>query len=422
MSRNDYIRQNAVDAKWFLALKDIRVPTVLTSLALPATAVRVERERFFESSSYVPLFRPHYKIDNDVILSARTKCEALKSQILQEEDNKSIRFLYLKKLEELLDGLSIIEAAAIGDGELFAQLNKERYGELDLDISKEIVATTQKKYGLFTDMHAEERSLYTISAESFLQAKEKVGLVYLAGEYEERMYSANEVAEIFTREMVRFVDGWEAVVSDTALVCKVDSRHRRIIIPSSLRARRSSLDKLFVHEFGTHVVRREAGKQSPLQLMSIGLHDYAVSEEGLALMREQLVRSHFTQFGGRDKYLALTLATGAVDGVPKDFRQTYETLQEYLLARKLRKHAPEEAERLAQNRAWLLTVRVFRGGDPSMPGSCYRRDKIYREGNVRMWHLFEKNPDFFEHIDAGKFNALDHVQVEALSSLGVLPI
>ncbi len=411
--RNQFIMDYAVDAEWFLALKAIKRPLVLRSLGIDSAVLAQEKEKVFTTESYNPIFvYPLLQVDQ--VLTALDQLLKLRALVCQKETDSSIRTLYTDRLYELIQEQELLLASATGDWATFQTKNLELYGELYPSFVAEHLRILQSRYHIFESFQIEETEPTTHpSITDFEQAKKCVigpditvqpGLVYTS----ETLVAAWNV------ELALSMPGWKAQVDAAVVHMLVDHKRRTVRIPADIQMKAKKMRKLFVHEIGTHVYRREQAKQSRLQLGSIGMAGYQSAEEGLAIMRAQLTSNRFYHFGGLDKYLVVSLATGALDGIPKNFAETYRLLEQYYTARLVRLGKAELIPRVAKTRAWNSTLRVFRGGNPALPGCCFMRDKIYHEGNRMIWRLVQSNPEYFETILSAKYTPENPLQRDSV--------
>lgn len=406
MRRNEFIRTHAVDAEWFLALKAINTPLLLHSLQIPAPFLNDEsRERFFQDTTSPQVTYAH--IDADASNNAKRALLNLQTRIIQEERRKAIARIYSEKIEELVLDQDILLAAARGDTAVFDDLNRERFGVLDVNIVRDMRAKLQNRYTLFDYLGPCESSAkiqVAVTRETFARAKRALITLSFPSIDDKQVYVAAQIKSIFTDVLAENALGWRAELDATSIHMRVDNRHRTICIPVNMRARGHRLKRIVAHEIGVHLRRRINGRSSCLQLLGIGLPGHLAAEEGLGVMAEQILGDQFFDYGGHDKYLALSIATGIFDGQVKDFRDTCLLLQKYFYARQIRSCSENVARRVSKDRAWRMTWRVFRGGNPSIPGNCLLRDKLYREGNIRMWNFMAKTEISSELLFAGKYD------------------
>jgi len=411
--RNSYINDYAVDAQWFLALKDIKRPLLLHSLAIDSVVLEQEKEKVFATVDYNPTFI-YPQLDANKINIARDELVKLRAEVCQKETDSSILSLYREKLSECILEQELLLASVENRHADFEVLNLQLYGNLNSQYIAENVAVLQNRYHLFKNFLEDTHDILPKPTQNdFEQAK---GLVTGPdiGAFLGTLLTSEELVDTWNKEIEKSLPDWKAVVDPSVVYMLVDHKRRKIRIPKGVKVKPNKMRKLFVHEIGTHVFRREQGRHSRLQLASIGLASYQPAEEGLAIMRAQLVSKRFYNYGGLDKYLTLALATGELDGIPKNFSETFSLLRDYYSARLERTLKSHLITRLAPERAWNSTLRVFRGGNPSLPGSCFMRDKIYHEGNRAMWSMVRTHPEYFLYVMEGKFDPENKIQRDAI--------
>jgi uncharacterized protein (TIGR02421 family) len=144
-------------------------------------------------------------------------------------------------------------------------------------------------------------------------------------------------------------------------------------------------DALIQHEIGTHVLTWSNGREQPLRLLAAGLPRYDEFQEGLAVMAEYLS-------GGLDPQrlhvlAARVVAVAAMTG-GADFLETFRKLTQ--------EHG------FTQRSAYLITMRVFRGGG-------FAKDAVYLRGlNSVLKYLADGGS--FENCFAGKMGG-EHMPV-----------
>ncbi len=234
---------------------------------------------------------------------------------------------------------------------------------------------------------------------------------------------ARELKEIFEMalNMLQAV-GWTAVIDSTSgnKGINVSQEKREVIIPKTRRLLLGKLQKILVHEIGTHVRRRLAGQRSVMMLLQLGFDRYAGGEEGIAVMREQVLNESFKNFGGMIGYLSAGLAYG-LDGKPRDFREVYNILEKYYVLQALIGPDEIEDEEVSSppNKAWGRAVRTFRGTNCKTPGVCHTRDIIYRKGNIGIWRVIGTNPDELMRFNVGKYDPANPRHIWILNQLGI---
>jgi len=245
-----------------------------------------------------------------------------------------------------------------------------------------------------------------------------------------RITSIAQVEGIFKGALAQYgLKGWTLVVDQTGKRTRfsVNNQQKIINIPAEnqLLARASELteiniEALAAHEIGVHARRSAAGETSILQLLQIGLDSYLVGEEGVAGYVQQQVEGA-QEFYGFDRYMAASFATG-LDGEKRDFRGVFSIMVDYYIM----KYATEDGvttkklKEMAQQSAWEVCVRIFRGTTGQTPGCIYTKDIVYLEGNISMWHLLIDKPHIFPELFVGKFNPLSSRHIKSLQTLGII--
>lgn len=411
IQRNNYILQNAVDSQWFLDLKAIRRPLLLKSLEITKDSYLEEKKKFSSNNQYNPDFK-YGNLDVQAILEGREKLLKLRDQVWQNEDDSSIRLAYVEKITELIDEQEILLSAAQGDHKRFDTYNRCRFGELDPGLVGALVTNLNLRYGYQLPV-LNVIDLVTFDNDLIKSRMQKCFAAWPSIEVTKEHFNAAEVCVLWQSELDRFAKGWLVVSSGTHFNLKVDSKRRKVFVPDNLKLKGSSTVGLFAHEIGTHVYRREQGKKFQVQLLSIGLAGNDPVEEGIALVREYSKKQNIINLKGGDKYLALAYALGLVDGAKKDFKDTFAFLRDYYRKRHQRLVGDDQkAEQLAEERAWNSAVRVFRGGNTSVPGSCFYRDKVYREGYYKVLKIIETNPEYMDYARLGKLDISNQKQRE----------
>lgn len=140
----------------------------------------------------------------------------------------------------------------------------------------------------------------------------------------------------------------------------VEASEQRIILKKKERFSQNFLNRLVVHEIGTHVFRYENAKVQPLKIFRHGLAHYLETEEGLAVVNEerfgQLRDTYLKNYAGR--VIAINTAR------EKNFYHTFKELKRFFDKKK----------------AFRLAMRVKRGLTyTDVPGG-YTKDYVYLRG------------------------------------------
>lgn len=409
MSSREKQIKASIDSKWFLKLRDIVPPLLISSFKIEGGMYQYQYNKFIGDR-----VNPDLKFitpDMEVINEKRSRLILLRHEIIQFETNKAIAEQYVKKIDYYVMDIDLIIASIDKDWSSFEKINELRFGNLDTDDLRSLVNSVKDNYGVFSNFELSyKRTDLGVSKFDLANLGSQLKIDDLGDIDFKKIYQAEEICEIWNTQLKKIYPNWKCKISSLSFNIRTYYRKSEIIIPKSIRLKGRRVISLYMHEVMVHVHRREMGKASKLQLLSIGLADYSLAEEGLALMHEQVVLNR-KMFFGADRYIALGLALGDIDGIKRDFSQTFDSLQQYLYARYCLRFDAEKALNLSSKSAWRLCVKIFKGGNPSIPGCCLRKEKLYREGNKAMWNLFLNKSDIFGLWQYGKFNLLDEEQV-----------
>lgn len=376
--------------------------------------------------------------------------KSLLNTILSDERNLLIRRAYQKKIEEKLVEIQILKASRAKDWSKFISGCKKIYGYPSLKAQGHTAAWLQREFRKAKKGKGLEISKRGIAKLELLIEKwlgkipkhyriVKLPTKSLFGKKLKNLqrelqvilkpalarkppYNAKNICEIFNKAVpLAGISGWEAVVvKSSSISIGTDPSTKKIRIPHKKYLYSSDLRALIVHEIGTHARRQFNGEKSAFSLLSLGLDRYEESEEGLATLKEQLVRDSFDDFSGFPGFLAVCLALGC-DGEKRNFRQVYEEINSIFFLLKLiggKNSAIAKTE--AAREAWERSVRTFRGTDCSTPGICFTKDIIYREGNMKLWNFLLKTEINISEFDAGKYDPLNSEHIKLLNSLGII--
>lgn len=235
---------------------------------------------------------------------------------------------------------------------------------------------------------------------------------------------ATVIVEFFKKRMNEIgLADWNIKISDKAIGSfRVQADKKNIFIPktSVLKSRKNNrrltpdvIEGLFNHEILTHVIRAVNGANSILQLLSQGLEGYLKGEEGIATYREQLF-SHHTDYSGGTMYFTLGLAYGLDrGGEMRNFSEVYKILCDYFF---LKYHG-----RGYKSKAFSACARIFIFTADPHTQLIFTRDTVYREGNIEIYQLMQRNPAVKNYFDIGKFDPSNSEHVITLQHLGILP-
>lgn len=213
------------------------------------------------------------------------------------------------------------------------------------------------------------------------------------------MAAAAEIQRVITE---LGLDGWTAVeVPDTPARMSVSGAEQIVRIRAGELFTRAELNRLLVHEIGTHVFRAVNGSRQPIQLLQFGLLDYQSTEEGLAVFHESergLLRPADLQ-----KYaLRLVIADRALQGA--SFADLLTILLDYV----------------AFDQAFDIAARAKRGFEDTAQPGCHVKDQVYFSGYRDVSRFLSRYPDSKKTLMMGKVS-IDFVDwLESWRGRGVL--
>lgn len=420
----------ALDEKWYPMLTKVGLFEDYTYLEGDREYRKKEQEKFLAGRIENPIL--DYPLLNSFDFDGRqAKLQELQEIISAEEKNTIVSTVYKQRIQEKLDEISLLRAARDGDDERVTYYSSVIYGALDPAIFQYVLQTTHlvacaaSMYGKKAfEASARLQSLCLSNmADRMFPTPYSVGMPAVVDESSEFEYDAEGILREVNESLERYglsQFGWKSVIDDRSVSINARQEDRTIRIPRQRKVKKTKLRALIQHEVYYHAGRRERGEQSKLMLLGFGLHHYLRGEEGVALWAEQQVRGG-KSFGEVDRYLAIALARG-VDGHPRDFRTVFDVLKDYFLIELAQEqnHEPDiDTVHEAERKAWLRCVRTFRGTSCQHPGQVFMKDKIYVEGNMRVWQVAINKPYEIRRFPVGKYNPSDPTHIHILDALDI---
>jgi len=156
------------------------------------------------------------------------------------------------------------------------------------------------------------------------------------------------------------------------------------------------IKRLIAHEVGTHMVRAENGCQQPYTIFKRGFPGYMGTEEGLAVVNEELCGVLNNQtlkvYAGRVIAVYMALTCG--------FREIYNHL----------------SKNFNKETAWKITLRAKRGlADTSKPGGL-TKDYLYLDGYYKVKKYIENGNDI-NKLYIGKIGIEHIAMVSAIENI-----
>jgi uncharacterized protein (TIGR02421 family) len=160
------------------------------------------------------------------------------------------------------------------------------------------------------------------------------------------IYDTDQMIEIFTKAALEHgieckVDTSKRLVANAM----VDGARKTLLIRHGVKVTATELQALIHHELGVHMVTTVNAHEQPLKILSLGLPGNTLAQEGLAILSEYISGSMTLN---RLKILALRVVAVEIMIRYGDFRKTFKVLK--------------DDYGMSQEKAFLLTARVHRGG------------------------------------------------------------
>lgn len=318
---------------WFRKLKESdekldRISKRISFYAVNPVNADEERIRFFESDDYEPKFRyEKYKEDldalRDEIAAVRTD-DSVVGRILQEIKDNYINKTYMLQSR--------------GDAKAFTKYSRLVYGSPD-----SVLVEEAKK------------------------------LMHIKQEKEEQKYSSKEVLKKFRLAFFQYGFPWSVMEKEMVSKAAINGSKKIIYIKKDARFSENFLKRLIVHEIGTHVARADNGEMQPYLFFKRGLPGYLMTEEGLAVLNEELndCSNNYLRKVYAGRVLAIDYA------LKHSFRETYNHLREHF----------------SKKVAFRLTLRAKRGvGDAVEHGAC-TKDINYFKGYLELKKFVKEGGD-----------------------------
>lgn len=183
--------------------------------------------------------------------------------------------------------------------------------------------------------------------------------------------------------------------ADIVSSCVVNYEKRMIKLKKKSRFSKDFINRLIVHEIGTHVFRHENGKLQRLKILARGLNYYEV-EEGLAAYNEErfnvLKESFMKNYAGR--VIAVATAQRA------DFYSTFKELNRFF----------------DKKISFQLALRAKRGlTDTSLEGG-FTKDYLYLSGYYKIKEFVNKGG----RINDLYYGKIDVEDIEPLKTIGLI--
>lgn len=324
-----------VDNDLFQSVKDIEILDAIAPLNYEQ-----EKTRFFESQFSVNPTFTYGRHDIDLFRKKRD----LYSIPIDKIKDEDLYFLYAEVVESYVDKLD--QYKSIG--------------------SPDFLYDSLRYYGEPTDKD--------LSNAKFI--------LHLPDEFEDDRGSMLSSSEIVTQlEAFAKAQGYDYdlkivdnMIANAMVSGKTVKVNRKAVVPQI------EVTALAHHELGVHLLTTLNARKQPLKILSLGCPVNTTTQEGIAILCEYLSGCLTLS---RIRILALRVIAVKSMIEEKDFKRTFLTLK--------------ERYNIADNQAFTITARVYRGGG-------FTKDYLYLQGFHQMLNAYEQC-DNFTHLLSGKVSA-----------------
>jgi hypothetical protein len=389
---------------------------------------------------------PHFHYPAIPVHEIQTRANefmALREAIARGEKNSVVRRLYLEAIDERLDEIHLVEAAARGDDEAFWACMQRLFAkptpqEMTVAIrelttfaqrglrrseTREVSQDLLRLLQQWRAVPAEPPRPEPDRGEEDLTAVDNEQQHLIPGQNGQRLFSPGTVRRFFDHLFHEYGIPYQAVLDPISTSERIDHNLRKLFLPAEKWVSLARIREMLAHEFEQHIFRALNGARSPLALLSSGTRGYLETEEGLATYYALEV-SRLLDPQTQPKLWIGTLATGLASGAicpPLPFSALYQVFRAIklltdLLAGKQASRAKllEDAHTYAQNRC----LRTFRGvSDLTRQGICSTKDILYQRGYFAVAARLQEDPTRFDRLMVG---AVGLHQLDDLAELGII--
>lgn len=259
--------------------------------------------------------------------------------------------------------------------------------------SKEFYTYSKKLYGSSNDLFDESRKLINVSES--LQNKMRVKHLSILTP-PEKIYSAKEARKYIQKavdsEMGKGI--CQVKISDE-IVADAVAGGESIKLRKDALYSEHSMNSLVVHEGLVHVATYKNGQtQESASFLSIGAPRATATQEGLAVFMEV---AHFHSYPDRIKRICERMKGINLAEQGADFLEVFNYFT--------------KEEGVPKDEAYILSSRVFRGGDPKK-GGLFTKDISYVKGLLSLTQFIDDaidndTPEYLPALFHGKLNLED---------------
>ncbi len=284
------------------------------------------RKKFFSNKLKNPDF--NYAEPNKNLIEIKRKISSLNL-----EGGNFLEDILIKKKHDVLNKINLLLNVGCRD---FSEKSKDAYG-----IPKKRLVN--KAYDI-------------INEKNFSEKTKKLG--------------HEESSKLLKKNIKLFDMGYRLYKRDLVTSCLIEPSKKQIFLKKHHRYSKRFLNRLIVHEIGTHAFRYENGHLQRLNIFKNGFADYLDTEEGLAAYNEEkyglLTQKKLRNYAGR--------VVAVHNALEKDFYKTYKEVKKYF----------------DKNTAFNLTLRAKRGLPSGSDVGAFTKDIVYLKGYYKVKNFVRK--------------------------------
>ncbi len=228
------------------------------------------------------------------------------------------------------------------------------------------------------------------SKELYNYAKEKIQYLNLS---KENFHVSSEQTKILIQQKLNDFGfkNWDVQIVNNAARMSVNALERLVKVKNGTFYSEEELERLFVHEIGTHVWRAENGNKQNYNLFQFGFPNYMATEEGLALYAEE--QNKLQDDNDMLKYCLRVIA--CYESYEKGFWELFNSIN---------KHINNSA-------AFDIVARIKRGYTKTENLGGYTKDQVYLKGYLEIKKLSKEQRKklYVGKIGTQHFDILDSI-------------
>lgn len=314
------------------------------SLYTAPTNRKSEKQKFFTAYAAGNIYNPQFSYNSPPAAWEQPLSEFLSE--LRPDENIWEDWIY----KDVVFTLELMRAAETRDPILTTEATLKVYGEPSTDLVN-LAYEALEKLPLESDPH-------TITSEDM----------------------ANQMSETLAKSKL---NDWRVTLYQPMISrISVSSVDKEIRVSANNSFTVNELNRLLVHEIGTHVFRSVNGNLQPMKLLRFGLYNYMATEEGLANYHEGY---YGVQSSADQRRYALRMIAA--------YRSLNQSFYDVFC---------ELAQHTTLDEAFDIVTRAKRGFTDTSVAGCHVKDQVYFEGFRQVSAHLERYPDDYELLMCGK--------------------